>query len=47
LNSVDPYAWMKATLEAITDGHPQSRIDELMPWAVKSSSPTPAARPAR
>jgi transposase len=41
LNSVDPYAWMKATLEAIADGHPQSRIDELMPWAFKSSSPTP------
>ena len=43
LNSVDPYAWMKATLEAIADGHPQSRIDELMPWAFKSSSPAPAA----
>jgi transposase len=43
LNSIDPYAWMKATLEAITDGHPQSRIDELMPWAFKSSSPAPAA----
>jgi hypothetical protein len=43
LNSVDPYAWMKATLEAIANGHPQSRIDELMPWAFKSSSPTQAA----
>jgi transposase len=43
LNSVDPYAWMKATLEAIADGHPQSRIDELMPWAFKSSPPAPAA----
>ncbi|HEY8260580.1 MAG TPA: transposase [Methylosinus sp.] len=43
LNNVDPYAWMKATLEAIADGHPQSRIDELMPWAFKSSSPSPAA----
>lgn len=43
LNSVDPYAWMRATLEAIANGHPQSRIDELMPWAFKSSPPTPAA----
>jgi transposase len=43
LNSIDPYAWMKATLEAIADGHPQSRIDELMPWAFKPSTPTPAA----
>lgn len=42
LNSVDPYAWMKATLEAIADGHPQSRIDELMPWAFKLEPP-PAA----
>jgi len=33
LNDVEPYAWMKATLEAIADGHPRSRIDELMPWA--------------
>lgn len=31
---------MKATLEAIADGHPQSRIDELLPWAAR---PTPAA----
>lgn len=43
LNNVDPYAWMKATLEAIADGHPQPRIDELMPWAFKSSSPAPSA----
>ncbi|MBN9890154.1 IS66 family transposase [Salipiger abyssi] len=32
LNGVEPFAWMKATLEAIAKGHPQSRIDELMPW---------------
>lgn len=43
LNSVDPYAWMKATLEAIADGHPQSRIDDLMPWTFKPSPPAPAA----
>ena len=43
LNGVEPYAWMKATLEAIADGHPQSRIDEPMPWAVKSSAPLTAA----
>ena len=41
LNRVEPYAWMKATLEAIANGHPQSRIDELMPWAFKSSPPAP------
>ena len=43
LNGVEPYAWMKATLEAIADGHPQSRIDELMPWTFESSPPAPGA----
>ena len=33
INSVEPYAWMTKTLEAIAKGHPQSRIDDLMPWA--------------
>jgi transposase len=33
INDVEPYAWMKTTLEAIAAGHPQSRIDELMPWS--------------
>jgi transposase len=30
---------MKATLETIADGHPRSRIDELMPWAFKPEAP--------
>ena len=32
LNGVDPYAYLKATLEALAAGHPQSRLDELLPW---------------
>ena len=32
LNGVEPYAYLKATLEAIAAGHPAARIDELMPW---------------
>ncbi|WP_370393696.1 IS66 family transposase [Cognatishimia sp.] len=32
LNGVEPYAYLKATLEAIAQGHPASRIEELMPW---------------
>ncbi len=32
LNNVEPYAYLKATLEAIAQGHPSARIDELMPW---------------
>lgn len=32
LNNVEPYAYLKATLQAIAGGHPAARIDELMPW---------------
>jgi hypothetical protein len=32
------FAYFKATLTAIANGHPQSRIDDLLPWNVKSSS---------
>ena len=32
MNGVEPYAWLKSTLEKIAAGHPQSRIHELMPW---------------
>ena len=33
MNGVEPFAWLKATLEAIAAGHPNNRIDDLMPWA--------------
>ena len=32
LNGVNPHAWLKATLEAIAAGHPNSRLDDLLPW---------------
>ena len=38
LNGVEPYAWLKATLEAIAAGHPTSRIDDLLPWNFDSLS---------
>ena len=38
LNGVEPYAWLKATLEAIAAGHPNDRIDELFPWNFKPAS---------
>ena len=38
LNGVNPHAWLRATLEAIAAGHPNSRIDELLPWNFDSSS---------
>ena len=38
MNGVEPYAWLKSTLEKIAAGHPQSRIRELLPWNVDSAS---------
>lgn len=32
LGGVEPYAYMTATLEAIAQGHPQARLDALLPW---------------
>ncbi|MCC5959422.1 MAG: transposase domain-containing protein, partial [Rhodobacteraceae bacterium] len=35
---VEPFAYLKATLTAIANGHPQNRIDDLLPWNFKPSS---------
>ena len=32
VNDVEPYAWLKSTLEKIAAEHPQSKIDQLLPW---------------
>ena len=40
LNDVNPVAYIAATLEAILNGHSQSKIEDLMPWRFrKTSSP--------
>lgn len=36
LNNVDPHAWLTRTLERIANGWPNSRIEELMPWAFQA-----------
>jgi transposase len=38
LNDVDPVAYITETLKAILDGHPQSRVEELMPWSFQPAS---------
>ncbi|PIL18108.1 hypothetical protein P775_21295, partial [Puniceibacterium antarcticum] len=38
INGVEPFAYLKSTLEAIAAGHPQQRIDELLPWNFQPSS---------
>lgn len=42
INGVDPFAYLVKTLEAIAAGHPQSRIDDLTPWAFAAASSTTA-----
>lgn len=32
LNDVEPFAYLRDILERMTDGHPMSRIDDLLPW---------------
>jgi hypothetical protein len=38
LNDVNPATYIAKTLQAILDGHPQSRIEELMPWRFPKTS---------
>ncbi|MGO4513168.1 transposase domain-containing protein, partial [Bradyrhizobium sp. 2TAF36] len=33
LNDVDPLAYLTDALTRIVNGHPNSNIDELLPWA--------------
>jgi hypothetical protein len=33
MNGVEPFACLKATLEAIAAGHPNAELDDLLPWA--------------
>jgi transposase len=38
LNDMNPTTYILVTLQAILDGHPQSRIEELMPWSFRTVS---------
>jgi transposase len=33
LNGVEPYAYLADVISKIVNGHPHSRINELLPWA--------------
>ncbi|MEM6973733.1 MAG: transposase domain-containing protein, partial [Pseudomonadota bacterium] len=35
---VEPFAYLKATLEALANGHPASEVDDLLPWAFNPMS---------
>ena len=38
LNDVNPVAYLAETITAIIDGHPQSQIEDLMPWRFRKTS---------
>jgi len=37
-NLIKPCAWLKDTLEKIAAGHPDSRVNELLPWNFRPPS---------
>jgi len=41
LTGVDPQAYLDDVITRIVNGHPQNRLDELLPWAYPT---TPALR---
>jgi transposase len=38
LNGVEPYAYLRDVLTRMVEGHPNNRLDELLPWAWKSGN---------
>lgn len=36
INKVEPFGYLATVLEAIANGHPRSRLDELLPWAFRA-----------
>jgi hypothetical protein len=38
MSDVNPIDYIAQTLRAILDGHPRSRIEDLMPWCFDRSS---------
>jgi hypothetical protein len=32
LNDVEPFAYLRDVLERLSDGHPMSQLDDLLPW---------------
>jgi len=38
LNAVDPHAYLAATITKIVNGHPNARLDELLPWTYPATT---------
>ncbi|WP_040622623.1 transposase domain-containing protein, partial [Rhodovulum sp. PH10] len=42
LIGIDPYVYLADVITRIVDGHPNSRIDDLLPWAYAPPQPLKA-----
>lgn len=38
LNGIEPLHYLTDVITRIVDGHPQSRLDDLLPWAYPASA---------
>jgi len=38
MNGVEPFAYLKTTLERLAGGHPHSRLDDLLPWRFEAAA---------
>jgi hypothetical protein len=38
MNGVEPFAYLKTTLERLAAGHPHSRLDDLLPWSFEAAA---------
>lgn len=39
LNGVEPFAYLKDVLQRMLDGHPITRLDDLLPWNWHPTTP--------
>lgn len=39
LNDVEPFAYLKDVLSRMSNGHPMSQLDDLLPWKWTPSNP--------
>jgi transposase len=49
LNDIEPFGYLKDVLERLSNGHPMSRLDDLLPWnrAPPPPPPDPGVRNGR
>ena len=43
LLAIEPHGYLADVITRIVNGHPQNRLDDLMPWAYPATQQLPAA----